>query len=60
VASVVIVLVALSVSELATWLWSHGEGGDLGFAEYLDQAYGLPLVALEYGIGAVVAGWSAR
>jgi hypothetical protein len=58
--AVLILLVALSVANLATWLWSHAEGGDLALGDYLDQAYGVPLVALEFMLGTLVAWWSAR
>ena len=43
-----------------TWLWSHVEGGDLGLAEYLNEVYGVPLVALEFMLGTLMAWWSAR
>ncbi len=58
--AVLILLVALSAANLATWLWSHAEGGDLALGDYLDQAYGVPLVALEFMLGTLVAWWSAR
>ncbi len=59
-ASVAIFLVATTVAILVTWLWSHVEGGDLGLADYLDQVYGTPLIALEFMLGTLVAWWSAR
>ncbi len=58
--SVVIFLVALGAAVVVTWLWSHVEGGDLGLADYLDQVYGIPLVALEFMLGTLMAWWSAR
>jgi hypothetical protein len=58
--SIVIFLVALSAAVVVTWLWSHVEGGDLGLADYLDQVYGIPLVALEFMLGTLMAWWSAR
>ena len=58
--SVVIFLVALGAAVVVTWLWSHVEGGDLGLAEYLNEVYGVPLVALEFMLGTLMAWWSAR
>ncbi len=55
-----IFLVALSLALGATWLWSHAEGGDLAIGDYLDQAYGLPLIGLEFVLGALVTWRSAR
>ncbi len=60
VVAVVVFLVAQTVAILVTWLWSHVEGGDLGLADYLDQAYGTPLIALEFMLGTLMAWWSAR
>ena len=59
-ATVTVFLVATAVAILVTWLWSHVEGGDLGLADYLDQVYGTPLIALEFMLGTLVAWWSAR
>jgi hypothetical protein len=50
----------MAVAIAATWLWSHLEGGDLPLADYLDQAYGTPLIALEFMVGTLTAWWSAR
>ncbi len=58
--SIVIFLVALGAAVVVTWLWSRVEGGDLGLADYLDQVYGIPLVALEFMLGTLMAWWSAR
>jgi hypothetical protein len=58
--AVLILLVALGVADVATWLWSHAEGGDLGLGDFLDQTYGVPLVALEFMFGTLVAWVSAR
>ena len=59
-ATVAVFLVATTIAILITWLWSHVEGGDLGLADYLDQVYGTPLIALEFMLGTLVAWWSAR
>jgi hypothetical protein len=58
--SVVIFLIALGAAVVVTWLWSRVEGGDLGLGDYLDQVYGIPLVALEFMLGTLMASWSAR
>jgi hypothetical protein len=60
VVAVVVFLAALSVTIAATWLWSRVEGGDLALADYLDQAYGTPLISLEFMVGTLTAWWSAR
>ena len=59
-AAIIIFLAALVVAMVATWLWSRGEGGDLGLVDYLDQVYGTPLIALEFMLGTLVTWWSAR
>ena len=59
-ATVAVFLIATTIAILITWLWSHVEGGDLGLADYLDQVYGTPLIALEFMLGTLVAWWSAR
>jgi hypothetical protein len=41
------------------WLWAMGEGGRLGFVEFLADVYG-PLIPLEYLIVTLTAWWSAR
>ncbi|MEA2537064.1 MAG: hypothetical protein QOF11_1298 [Chloroflexota bacterium] len=58
--SVVIFLVALSAAILTIWLVAGLEGGDLPLGEYLVQAYGVPIVALEFMLGTLTAWWSAR
>lgn len=58
--SIVIFLVALSVAIVATWLVAGLEGGDLALGDYLEQAYGTPIVALEFMLGTLMAWWSAR
>lgn len=60
VIAVLVFLVAQTAAILVTWLWSHAEGGDLGLPDYLDQAYGTPLIALEFMLGTLMAWWSAR
>jgi hypothetical protein len=60
VVAVLVFLAAMTVAVTATWLWSRIEGGDLPLADYLDQAYGTPLIALEFMVGTLTAWWSAR
>jgi len=58
--AIVIFLVALAAAVVVTWLWAGAEGGDLGFGEYLNEVYGVPIVALEFMLGTLMAWWSAR
>lgn len=58
--SIVIFLVALTVAVLTTWLVAGLEGGVLPLGDYLEQAYGTPIVALEFMLGTLMAWWSAR
>ena len=58
--SIVIFLVAQSTSLLVTWLAAGSEGGVLPLGDYLEQAYGTPIVALEFMLGTLMAWWSAR
>jgi hypothetical protein len=58
--SIVIFLVALSLVLLITWFAARSEGGVLPLGDYLEQAYGTPIVALEYMLGTLMAWWSAR
>lgn len=60
VVAVLVFLVAQTAAILVTWVWSQLEGGDLGLPDYLDQAYGTPLIALEFMLGTLTAWWSAR
>jgi len=60
VVAVVVFLVAMAAAIVSTWLWSHAEGGNLSLGDYLDQVYGLPLIALEFMGGTLMAWWSAR
>jgi hypothetical protein len=60
VVAVLVFLVAMTMAMLATWLWARAEGGDLPLGDYLDQAYGTPLIALEFMAGTITAWWSAR
>jgi hypothetical protein len=58
--SIVIFLGALSLVLLITWFAARSEGGVLPLGDYLEQAYGTPIVALEYMLGTLMAWWSAR
>jgi hypothetical protein len=58
--AIVIFLVALSVAIVVTWVVAGLEGGDLSLGPYLEQAYGTPIVALEFMLGTLMAWWSAR
>ena len=58
--SMLIFLVALTVAIAATWLAAGLEGGVLPIGAYLDQAYGIPLISLEFMLGTLMAWWSAR
>ena len=58
--SVVIFLVAMSIAIVGTWLAAGMEGGVLPLGEYLDDAYGTPLISLEYMLGTLMAWWSSR
>lgn len=60
VAAVVIVLGGLAVANVALWLWALSEGGVLPLPRYLDEAYGTPLIALQFMLGTLTAWWSAR
>lgn len=60
VAAVVIVLGGLTVANVALWLWALAEGGVLPLPRYLDEAYGTPLIALQFMLGTLTAWWSAR
>ena len=58
--SIVIFLVALAGAILTTWLVAGLQGGVLSLGDYLEQAYGAPIVALEFMLGTLMAWWSAR
>ena len=58
--AIVIFLAALAAATVLTWLWARLEGGDLGLADYLNEVYGVPIVALEFMLGTLMAWWSAR
>ncbi|MGZ8528155.1 MAG: hypothetical protein ACXWWR_05115 [Candidatus Limnocylindrales bacterium] len=58
--AIVIFLAALTVAILTTWLVAGLEGGVLPLDDYLEQAYGTPIVALEFMLGTLMAWWSAR
>ena len=58
--SIVIFLVALTGAILTTWLAAGLRGGDLPLGDYLEQAYGTPIVTLEFMLGTLMAWWSAR
>jgi hypothetical protein len=60
VLSVVIFLVAMTVSIVATWLSAGVEGGVLPFSDFLDQSYGTPLVSLQFMLGTLMAWWASR
>ncbi len=60
VLAVVIFLVAMTVSIVATWLSAGLEGGVLPFADFLDQSYGTPLVSLQFMLGTLMAWWASR
>ncbi len=60
VAAVVIVLGGVAVANVALWLWALSEGGVLPLPQYLDEAYGTPLIALQFMLGTLTAWWSAR
>jgi hypothetical protein len=60
VAAVVVVLGGLAVANVALWLWALAEGGVLPLPQYLDEAYGTPLIALQFMLGTLTAWWSAR
>jgi hypothetical protein len=54
-----IVLVAVVVADLATWLVARGEGGTLAPFDYLLTTFG-PFVPGELVLGALGAVWGAR
>ncbi len=58
--AVAIFLVAMTVAIVVTWLAAGLEGGVLSLGDYLDQAYGTPLISLEFMLGTLMAWWSAR
>jgi len=58
--AVVIFLASMAISILATWLAAGMEGGVLPIGQYLDEAYGTPLISLEFMLGTLMAWWSAR
>jgi len=58
--SVIIFLAAMTVAIVGTWLAAGLQGGVLPLGEYLDDAYGTPLISLEYMLGTLLAWWSSR
>jgi hypothetical protein len=57
--AVLIALGAITLAQVAIWLWALQEGGTLGLGEYLVDAFG-PLVPLEYMLATLTAWWTAR
>jgi hypothetical protein len=57
--SIGIVVLAVVVAALATWLFARQEGGVLGLVDYLVETFG-PLVPAELVVGALTAAWGAR
>ena len=60
VVALVIFLVGLTVALIVTWLAAGLQGGDLPFGSFLDEAYGTPIIALEYMLGTLMTWWSAK
>jgi hypothetical protein len=54
-----IVLGAVALADLATWVVARGEGGTLGPVDYLLTTFG-PFVPGELVLGALGAAWGAR
>jgi hypothetical protein len=57
--AIVVVLSAVVVADLATWVVARGEGGTLGPLDYLLATFG-PFVPGELLFGALGAAWGAR
>lgn len=56
--AVALVIAAVIVATLATWLHAVGEGGSLGLLDYVLETFGA-LVPLEVALAALAAAWGA-
>jgi hypothetical protein len=57
--AIVIVLAAIAVADVGTWIYARQEGGTLGLLDYLWTTFG-PFVPGEAVIGALAAAWGAN
>lgn len=58
--AVLVTLAAVLLANVAGWLVAGLQGGALSLPAYLDQVYGVALVALEFMAGTLAAVWSSR
>ena len=57
--AVTIALLGILLGQVGIWLFARSEGGVLGLADYLGQAFGW-LVVAQLVVGAAVAWWTSR
>ena len=55
-----LVLVGVALANVVVWAWARQEGGVLPLPAFLNETYGVPLVALQFILGTLSAWWSAR
>ena len=58
--AIVLVLGGVAVANVLVWAWAGHEGGVLSLPDFLNETYGLALVALQFILGTLSAWWSAR
>ena len=58
--AIVLVLVGVALANVLVWAWAGREGGVLSLPDFLNETYGVPLVALQFILGTLSAWWSAR
>ena len=58
--AIVLVLGGVALANVAVWAWAGHEGGVLSLPDFLNETYGLALVALQFILGTLSAWWSAR